>query len=305
MERLLFTGRSGFIGRNIFESLKSVYDVTTIGRSSCNDVIADITDEIPPFKHRFDIVLHAAGKAHTVPTNENESKAFFDVNFQGTKNLCKSLEAAGMPRAFVYVSSVAVYGCETGIMIDESHPLRGTSPYARSKIMAEEFLTEWCMSHNVTLTILRPALIAGIDPPGNLGDMIRGIKKGFYMNIGSGKAAKSMLMAEDLAVILDKAKYKGGVYNLCDSHHPSFGELSHSIALQLGRHRPFSLPYRAAWIIAKVGDLAGHRFPLNSARLAKLVQPLTFSNRKARETFGWTPMSVIDHFRVNPTVKNQ
>ena len=65
--------------------------------------------------------------------------------------------------------------------------------------MAEEYLQEWCHNHNVILGILRPSLIAGPNPPGNLGAMIKGIESGKYFSIGGGKVRKSVLMVEDIA----------------------------------------------------------------------------------------------------------
>ncbi len=43
------------------------------------------------------------------------------------------------------------------------------TPYAMSKRLAEEYLHKWCYEHNVILGIIRPSLIAGPNPPGNLG----------------------------------------------------------------------------------------------------------------------------------------
>ena len=60
------------------------------------------------FRERYDVVFHAAGKAHSIPKTEAEKQAFFDVNLQGTKNLYAALEKAGIPTAFIFVSSVAV-----------------------------------------------------------------------------------------------------------------------------------------------------------------------------------------------------
>lgn len=115
------------------------------------------------------------------------------MNLQGTKNLCAALEKSGIPQAFIFISTVAVYGCEFGSNITEKHPLNGDTPYALSKIQAEEFLTEWCNKHGVILSIIRPSLIAGPNPPGNLGAMIKGIKTGRYLSIGGGKARKAYL----------------------------------------------------------------------------------------------------------------
>ena len=199
MEKLLFTGASGFLGYNIRPLLEKLYDVHTIGLTDDDDIKFNLAEEVPPINTHYDVVLHAAGKAHAIPQTAAEAKVFFDVNYQGTVNLCKALEKAGAPKALIFISTVAVYGCECGDLITEEHPLNGDTPYAKSKIMAEVYLTEWCSKNGIVLSILRPSLLAGKNAPGNLGAMVKGIKKGYYMNISDGKVIKSILMAEDIA----------------------------------------------------------------------------------------------------------
>lgn len=298
MKRLLFTGGTGFLGKNIMPLLTKTYEVVTCGISPDDAIKANLAKEAPKFDQHFDIVLHACGKAHVVPKTEAEKQAFFDVNYQGTVNLCSALEKVGVPKALVFISTVAVYGCEYGNLITEEHPLNGSSPYAKSKIMAEKYLTEWGKKHNVVLGILRPSLLAGKNAPGNLGAMVNGVRKGFYMNIAGGSVVKSILMAEDIARILPSLIEKGGIYNVCDTRQPSFGELSISVAEQLGKRKPISIPYWMAWCMAKVGDLLGSKAPINSYKLKKMTKSLTFSNEKARRELGWEPMDVLENYRV-------
>ena len=296
MRKLLFTGASGFLGYNIRPILENSYVVHSIGLTDDDDIKINIAEGPPPLSTHYDVVLHAAGKAHTVPKTEAEKREFYDVNYHGTVNLCEALERSGIPSTLVFISTVAVYGCEYGELITEDHPLEGTSPYAKSKIMAEKFLTEWCAKHGVILGILRPSLLAGRRAPGNLGAMVDGIKKGFYLNIAGGKVKKSILMAEDIAHLLPLLEEKGGVYNVCDTFQPTFGEISASVAKQLGRHKPISIPYWVAWCMAKFGDLFGSNAPINSYKLEKMTQSLTFSNEKARKELGWEPMDVLSNY---------
>src|SRR5690606_13439252 len=141
---LLFTGASGFLGQNVKPLLERKYEVTTMGISEGDDIKVNLATTVPVISETFDVVFHAAGKAHTVPKTEVEKQAFYDVNYQGTVNLCKALEQTTLPKAFIFVSTVAVYGLEFGENITEAHPLNGDTPYALSKIQAEQFLTEWC-----------------------------------------------------------------------------------------------------------------------------------------------------------------
>lgn len=299
MSKLLFTGASGFLGYNILPILYKEYEtVHTMGLGQEDDVKINLAKEVPAINTHYDIVLHACGKAHVVPRTPEEEKAFFDVNYEGTRNLCTALEKAGVPKALVFISTVAVYGCESGELISEDHPLNGDTPYAKSKIMAEEYLTKWCYEHGVTLGILRPSLLAGKNAPGNLGAMVNGIRKGFYLNIAGGKVCKSVLMAEDIARLLPLLIEKGGVYNVCDTNQPTFGEISASVAKQLGKRKPISIPYWMAWCMAKVGDLLGSKAPINSYKLSKMTESLTFSNEKARRELGWEPLDVLENYRI-------
>ena len=296
MTKLLFTGASGFLGYNIRPILEKTYDVHTIGLTDDDDIKFNMAKDVPPINTHYDVVLHAAGKAHTVPRTDAEKQVFYDVNYQGTVNLCNALEKVGAPKALIFISTVAVYGCEYGELIDETHPLDGDTPYAKSKIMAEEYLTKWCKEHNVVLGILRPSLLAGKNAPGNLGAMVNGIKKGFYMNIAGGKVVKSILMAEDIARLLPLLAEKGGVYNVCDTRQPSFGEISMSVAKQLGKNKPLNIPYWMAWCMAKFGDLLGNKAPINTYKLEKMTRSLTFSNERAKRELGWEPLDVLDNY---------
>lgn len=295
---LLFTGASGFLGKNILPELSKHFQVKTMGLTPDEDYRVNLSDTIPLLLQEFDVVLHAAGKAHSIPRTKAEEQVFYDVNYQGTVNLCRALEKNKLPQALVFISTVAVYGCEQGENISETHPLDGTTAYALSKKQAEEFLQEWCGKHNVTLGILRPSLLAGPNPPGNLGAMIRGIASGKYLGIAGSKARKSVLMANDIARLIPLLVEKGGIYNVCDDQHPSFKQLEQIIARQLGKKCPFSIPYWTAKIIALAGDSLGEKAPINSIKLKKITESLTFNNEKAKKALGWQPLNVLQHFKI-------
>lgn len=299
MKKLLFTGASGFLGNNLRPLLENDYTVNTLGLTDQDDIKVNLAKDIPDISDHYEIVLHAAGKAHSVPKTDAEKKVFFDVNYQGTVNLCKALEKNSIPKAFIFISTVAVYGLESGENITEEHPLNGNTPYALSKIQAEQFLKEWCSRHNVSLGIIRPSLIAGPNPPGNLGAMIHGIQNGRYLSIAGGKARKSVLMVQDIARLLPSLIEKGGTYNVCDDTHPSFRELEILIALQLKKNPPVSIPHWLAKSMALVGDLLGNKSPINSFKLKKITESLTFSNEKAKRELNWQPLSVLENFKIH------
>lgn len=279
--------------------LKKSYEVTTCGITPDDMIKANIANEIPVLDVHYDVVLHACGKAHVVPKTEAEIQAFFDVNYRGTINLCDSLEIVGVPKALVFISTVAVYGCEYGELISEEHPLAGDTPYADSKKQAEAYLQDWCTRNGVRLGIIRPSLIAGPNAPGNLGTMVNGIKTGKYMSVAGGKARKSVLMVQDIADLVPILAEKGGIYNVCDSNQLSFRQLEQIISVQLGKKKlPASIPFWMAKVMALAGDCFGKWAPINSLKLKKITTSLTFSNEKAVKVLGWKPTSVLENYKI-------
>jgi nucleoside-diphosphate-sugar epimerase len=297
--KILLTGITGFLGRSIFNCCHLDNIIHTLSRTSgtyCIDLFANIAY----LSDRYDLVIHAAGKAHSVPKTTVEKQTFFDVNFKGTKNLLQGLEESkSLPKAFVFISSVSVYGRENGINISEDALLLAEDPYGLSKIQAEQLVLDWCKRNNVVCTILRLPLLLGPNAPGNLGAMIKGIKRRYYFNIAGGIAQKSMVLASDVAQCILKVSEIGGIYNLTDGYHPTFAELSNYISIQLGKGKPMNMPLWLARIMAKLGDLLGSKAPLNTNKLKKITSDLTFDDTKAREAFGWNPTRVLDGFKIN------
>ncbi|MBC8986170.1 NAD-dependent epimerase/dehydratase family protein [Pedobacter sp. N36a] len=296
--KILITGASGFLGSIIFHQLQR-FELISLGRSINSDIQCDLSSDVPKLP-RVDILVHAAGKAHFVPRNSSDEFDFYNVNVRGTLNLLKGLELSNaIPKSFVFISSVAVYGLVEGINISENMPLQAIDPYGKSKIEVEKLILNWCTVNNVMCSILRLPLLAGPNPPGNLGAMIKGIKKGYYFNVGNGNANKSVVMAQDVADIIPKVSSVGGIYNLTDGLDITFKELSESLSIQLGKgSRVFNIPVWLAKIIAYSGDLIGEKAPLNSQKLKKIMSNLTFDATKAKDQIGWNPNSVLEYFKI-------
>lgn len=291
MKKVLLTGASGFLGSFLINLTE--YEGETLGRGQRSTIRCDLSKEVPDL-NKYDLIIHAAGKAHSVPKTDVEREAFFKVNVDGTKNLLKGLErAAILPKSFVFISTVAVYGLETGLLINEQSFLNANDPYGQSKIQAENLVEEWCARHNVICSILRLPLIVGENPPGNLGAMIKAIKKGYYFNIGGGLARKSMVLAKDVAKFIPRVAKIGGIYNLTDGKHPSFAELSSAIAEQLNKSKPINIPLWLAKIIALAGDFLGAKAPINTNKLKKITSDLTFDDSHAKNKLDWNPTPVL------------
>lgn len=288
---ILLTGGSGFLGKEIYNYLKNTHKIYSIGRRMDKSHSIDITN---PFilNQSFDCVIHAAGKAHLVPQSEEDIQAFWDVNVLGTRNLLHALEVSP-PKRFVFISSVAVYGNSFGVLLNEQTPILARNPYGQSKAQAEAEVLNWCNRNSVTCTILRLPLVYGINPPGNLRQMLDGILNGYYFNIAGGNARKSIVRAEDVARFIMAASEVGGIFNLTDGFHPSFKELSNFMAKSIGRRRILNMPLWFARFLSFIGDQLGPRFPLNSEILDKITSDLTFDDSFARTKFGWSPQPVV------------
>lgn len=301
---ILLTGSNGFLGK-IIKSELNHNKIIGLSRSGSADIFCDLSKQVPIIP-AVDVVIHAAGAAHFVPKNKKESDVFFDTNVTGTENLLSAISSSlKYPKSFVFISTVAVYGKDSGQLISEQSPLEATEPYGLSKIRAEEIINKWCKVNNIRCTILRLPLIIGNSPLGNLKTMINGISKGFYFNISGGKAKKSMVLASDVAQILPKLFDIEGVYNLTDGYHPSFRELSQLFSKQLGKPNPKNIPGWLAKIMAGIGDLIGAKSPISSNKLRKILSDLTFDDSKARAQLGWKPTRVLDGFTLTSTENNK
>ncbi|HYG15653.1 MAG TPA: NAD-dependent epimerase/dehydratase family protein [Bacteroidia bacterium] len=295
-QKVLLTGANGFLGKYINKALiEQGYDVITLGRTDA-DIVCNLAKEIPVITNEIQAIVHAAGKAHVVPKTEEEKHDFFAVNLKGTENLLKALdELAAKPKTFVFISTVAVYGLDTGENTDEFHPLNATDPYGISKIKAEQVIENWCKKNAVNYFMLRLPLIAGDNPPGNLGSMINAIKKGYYFRIGAGKARKSIVLAEDVARFIPElfSKNNSGAYNLTDGHNPSFAAIEDKIAGSINKKVAIKIPSGVAKLIAAAGSFIP-KFPLTRRQFGKITSPLTFSDAKAQSVLGWQPRRFLD-----------
>ncbi|WP_321281291.1 NAD-dependent epimerase/dehydratase family protein [Marinifilum fragile] len=297
--RVLISGASGFLGGYIVKLAENKkWDFDSIGIHETDNIKCDLSKEFTKELGTYDYVIHAAGKAHMIPKSNKDSEQFYNVNFEGTKNLLKAIaDLDQLPKAILFVSSVAVYGLETGDFIKETECNNATDPYGRSKALAEEYIVEWGKTNNVRVVIIRPPLLIGKNAPGNLAAMIKGIKTGKYANIRGGHAKRSMVLVEELVEFFPKLLEVEGVFNLTDGYNPSFKELSMKIGNHFMQTRILNIPKPIDTVLAKIGDFISFIFrkpvPFNSRQLTKMTNNLTFDDSKAR-AIGWNPSNVLN-----------
>lgn len=294
--RILISGSKGFLGNYIYSHLIEIgYKVDTIGKSSDDTILINLCQKFI-LEETYDCVIHVAGKAHISNNSVQADELFHKNNVVATSNLLNSIDKTKLPKYFVFISSVSVYGLTNGKLIDENSPLQASDSYGKSKVIAEDLIINWGKLNNVKYTILRLPLVVGENPPGNLGAMINGLKKGYYFNIGGVDARKSVVLASDVAKFVIPAALVGGIFNLTDGYHPTFKELSDAICIKLGRRKALKIPYWLAKTIAWFGDHMINSLPLNAKNLEKFNLTLTFDDSKARNYFNWQPTSAIFYF---------
>lgn len=285
-KKILLTGSSGFLGSYILEFLENEsYEVIKVGRSVKSDIKIDLSlNKLS--KIDADYVIHVAGKAHVIPKTEEDKKEFFKVNYIGTNNLLYGLDTINL-QSIIFMSTVAVYGKKVGELIDEKSPLLGNTPYALSKIQAEQSIINFGITNNIKTVVLRLPLVTGEKPLGNLRAIIKAIKKGYYFRIGKGQAKKSIISASDIANLIPELFDLNGVYNLTDTSHPMISEIDSIIAKKFNK-KIKSIPIFLINVFAKIGDIF-YFFPFNSSKFEKLTKTLTFSNKKLFNDIKYRP----------------
>lgn len=157
--RALITGGLGFVGRHLADHLRACGDeVITIDRHTVPAV--DITDRDGTFAAisdaRPEAVYHLAGWAD-VGGSWRDPYTVLRVNGEGTLNVLEACRAAGVERVLA-VASADVYGVvtEDELPLDETAPLRPTSPYAASKLAADALAQQAFLGHGLAVIRVRP-----------------------------------------------------------------------------------------------------------------------------------------------------
>ena len=306
--KVLLTGASGFLGKYLLDAFQGISLLCT-SRSVESEVFTqhDWSESLLPLPSTITCIVHAAGQAHIVPKTRAERQLFVDNNILATENLIHAASENEGVNTFIFISTVAVYGKDSGQLISEDQPPRADDPYGSSKAKAERIVKDAAEDNGWRYYILRLPLLVGENPPGNLGRMLKSMSKGTYFRIGKGSAQRSVVLARDVAQLCrklcnDSNSYSSGVYNVTDGEHPTFLQLEDALkegAPQLKQGK--SLPKYVAASIGVAGSvmeaLIRRRLPFNRRTYKKLTKDLTFSDAKAREHLGWNPASVLEYLK--------
>jgi nucleoside-diphosphate-sugar epimerase len=173
--RVLVTGHHGYIGSVVAPQLAEAgHDVVGLDAflyRGCDfghdgplieERQGDVRDAQPAELADFDAVVHLAALSND-PLGDLNPAWTFDVNLEGTVHLARVAKEAGVSR-FVFASSCSMYGASSrDDVLDEEAPLRPLTPYAESKVRAEERLSELADA-DFSPVSLRNATAYGVSP---------------------------------------------------------------------------------------------------------------------------------------------
>lgn len=158
MKKILITGKNSYVG-NSFEKYVENYP----GKYEVNKIsLRDDTWMNHDFS-AYDVILHVSGIAHRRETNENKN-LYYKVNRDLTYEVAMKAKKEGVSQ-FIFVSSMSVYGIETGAINRNTTP-QPKSNYGKSKLEAEELINP-LKDTDFKVTVLRPPMIYGSNCKGN------------------------------------------------------------------------------------------------------------------------------------------
>lgn len=227
---ILVTGGAGFIGRWVVNYLLLekeeivVIDNFSNGKSEnleefeenpnlkeiINVDIRNFKDILELFnKYRFLTCIHLAAQINVQESIEHPKRAF-ENNVIGTYNILEV--ARKFKTKVILIGTCMVYDlANSNIAISENHPLKPASPYAGSKLAAEELALSYYHGFNLPIVILRPFNTYGPYQKSNLeGGVVsifvyQKIKSENLKILGDGTQTRDLLYVEDCAEFIVKA----------------------------------------------------------------------------------------------------
>jgi nucleoside-diphosphate-sugar epimerase len=164
--RALVTGGAGFIGSSIArELLANDWEVRIL-----DNFLTGFEDAVPQDAELvrgdirdldtcraacadIDVVFHQAA-FRSVPKSVDDPRLSNDCNITGSLNLLMAAGDAGVKR-LVYASSSSAYGDISGTINQEDLPTNPRSPYAVSKLAAEQYCRLWSDLKGLSTVSLR------------------------------------------------------------------------------------------------------------------------------------------------------
>ncbi|MFS8640811.1 MAG: SDR family NAD(P)-dependent oxidoreductase [Symbiobacteriaceae bacterium] len=174
-KKVLVTGGTGFLGSHVVQALLAegarvrvlahysggghlgnLAELEPAERAEVEVVWGDLrdADSVRRAVKGMERVLHL-GALISIPYSYLDPRSYVDVHVCGTLNVLLACRDLGVER-LVHTSTSEVYGTPDTVPIAETHPLRGQSPYAASKIGADKLVESFHRSYNLPVVTLRP-----------------------------------------------------------------------------------------------------------------------------------------------------
>ena len=174
-QKILVTGSDGFIGSHLVESLvKKGYNVKAFVlynsfnswgwldecskeiKKNVEIFIGDIRDpqSVKTAVSGCEKVLHLASLIG-IPYSYYSPDTYIDTNIKGTLNILNASRDNNISK-IIHTSTSEVYGTAQKVPIDETHPINAQSPYAASKVGADQLAQSFYLSFGMPVGIIRP-----------------------------------------------------------------------------------------------------------------------------------------------------
>jgi UDP-glucose 4-epimerase len=224
MKKLLITGSSGFVGSYFIHKYKDKYDIKTF---------SFLKDDIHSLNCNYtDTVLYLSALVHQMDGASCEE--YERVNVTQTLELAKKAKENGV-KQFIFMSTVAVYGIETGVMNEKSDytPL---TEYGKSKLRAEIELQK-LDNKNFKVSIIRPPIVYGKNAPGNMKSLLKLINKVPLLPFGKIENKRSMVYIGNLCHLVYEiiTQEKLGIFLASDDQPLSTSRLIELMAKNLDK----------------------------------------------------------------------
>lgn len=286
--KILMTGSTGFIGRNLSSS-DSIHR-HVVRRDEQHNYQSyftiDSLDAETIWEGAFDgidAVIHLAGLAHS---NRFTDSDYESVNVAGTLRLASEASKRGV-RRFVFVSSIGVNGTSTQtVPFSVASVVEPHNTYAQSKYDAELGLKDIAEKSGLEVVIIRPTLVYGPGAPGNFGMLTKLVSKLPCLPFGLAKNKRDFIAVQNLADLLvtcaTHPNAAGHTFLASDSETVSIKEFTNAIAKGLEK-KIVQLPVPVS-LMKLVGKITG-----KSTMIEQLYGNLEVDSSNIKEVLGWTP----------------
>ena len=295
-QKILITGSSGFIGRNIYSYLIGKgHNVVGLAHKNIikeqKIIRGDILDlaSLKKAMKNIDLVIHCAALV-----GGHWAKEMYKVNSEGTRNVLDVAINAGVKR-IVHMSSLAVadeYIDHFGDSEDIPYPQEFRNHYTSSKIEAERYALK--KKEDIKIIILRPGWVWG---PGdqNINEFFQMVKDGRFRFIGSGNNLTyfthidNILQAIELALFSEKVG-SGEIFNITDGVKLTMAKFVNSIAVSLDKppvtkHVPVWMANSTAFFSERMNPKSA----LTRQNVHIMSKNLHFSISRARKILKYKP----------------